>query len=747
MHPIPAARSTIDGRGPCEPDARTRPRRSASRSSTRTCRCFPTSPCSRTSPSTRSSAARSRPPPRARDARDRAGGARAARCAPAARRAASARCRSPQRQIVAICRGLAANARLLFMDEPTASLTRHEVDLLLAIVRRLKAHGVAVVFVSHRLDEVVEIAERVTVLRDGRKVGTFPAAEVDDHRLAELMTGSRIEHTVSARAASKRASPCWRCAALAARGEFEDVSFTLHARRGARPHRAARRRAHRAGAGSVRHDAGSIAARSCSMARRSRLRSNQDAIAPASPMSPRIGCRSASTCGSRSPTTSRSSRARPAGRTASGLVSPRAPERMAADWVERLDIKIAGRRRGRCRRCPAATSSASCSAKWLATKPKVLILDSPTVGVDIRNKQGIYERDPRSWRERGRRHPPDLRRDAGGLLQLPTACCTCATAGSSANSFRATSSEHDARGGGLCVGVLRAALRPHRDGAGRRRSSSPAIVFSVSSPYFLTLVQPAVDLIESLFGHDHPRRGRVRGAGVRRHRHLVRRHRLGRAVSRRPIVGDALRRAGAARPSRWPALLGIALGCINALLTYYLRVASIIVTIATIEHLLRAAHLFHRRHARSTTCRTGGRTRVVVLPRPRPPTATSSRITLPIVVMVAVVAAHPAPDDPHRGRPPDLCAGRQSRGGEPGRHRHPAASSSSSTAISASWPASPGCVQAHRVHQAVPDGDGRQRAQRAGRGDPRRRQPGRRHRHRWAACCSASCCSPCCRTG
>ena len=60
------------------------------------------------------------------------------------------------------------------MDEPTASLTRPEVNRLLAIVGRLKAQGIAVVFVSHRLDEVVEIAERVTVLRDGRKVGTYP---------------------------------------------------------------------------------------------------------------------------------------------------------------------------------------------------------------------------------------------------------------------------------------------------------------------------------------------------------------------------------------------------------------------------------------------------------------------------------------------------------------------------------------------------------------------------------------------
>jgi simple sugar transport system ATP-binding protein len=80
-----------------------------------------------------------------------------------------------------------------------SSLTRREVELLLASVRRLKALGVAVVFVSHRLEEVSEIAERVTVLRDGRKVGAFVASEVDDDRLAELMTGESIMHQVTAR--------------------------------------------------------------------------------------------------------------------------------------------------------------------------------------------------------------------------------------------------------------------------------------------------------------------------------------------------------------------------------------------------------------------------------------------------------------------------------------------------------------------------------------------------------------------
>src|SRR5262245_22868733 len=132
-----------------------------------------------------------------------------------------------QRQLVAICRGLAVNARLLVMDEPTSSLTRHEVDLLLDNVRRLKGLGVAVVFVSHRLDEVVEVAERVTVLRDGRNVGTFPASEIDDHRLAELMTGHRIEHRLAARHLEDRRAVLEVRGATRV-GEFEDVSFTLH---------------------------------------------------------------------------------------------------------------------------------------------------------------------------------------------------------------------------------------------------------------------------------------------------------------------------------------------------------------------------------------------------------------------------------------------------------------------------------------------------------------------------------------
>src|SRR5258708_9168747 len=87
------------------------------------------------------------------------------------------------RQLVAICRALAADAKLLIMDEPTASLTRHEVNALIKLVSDLKRSGICVVFVSHRLDEVLEIAERVPVLRDGANARTFAAPRPDARHL------------------------------------------------------------------------------------------------------------------------------------------------------------------------------------------------------------------------------------------------------------------------------------------------------------------------------------------------------------------------------------------------------------------------------------------------------------------------------------------------------------------------------------------------------------------------------------
>ncbi|CAG0912186.1 unnamed protein product, partial [Cyprideis torosa] len=101
-----------------------------------------------------------------------------------------------QRQIVAIARALIGNARLIFMDEPTASLTQNETDYLLEIVRTLSAEGVSIVFVSHRLAEVLDIASRVTVIRDGKLVGVYPTEGMTQAKLGELMTGTTLEYSV-----------------------------------------------------------------------------------------------------------------------------------------------------------------------------------------------------------------------------------------------------------------------------------------------------------------------------------------------------------------------------------------------------------------------------------------------------------------------------------------------------------------------------------------------------------------------
>ena len=93
------------------------------------------------------------------------------------------------KQLVAIARALAHDARLIIMDEPTTALTGREVGTLLGIIRRLKADGVAVLFVSHKLAEVLEVCEKVVVLRNGAKVAEGPASAFDASTLTRHMTG------------------------------------------------------------------------------------------------------------------------------------------------------------------------------------------------------------------------------------------------------------------------------------------------------------------------------------------------------------------------------------------------------------------------------------------------------------------------------------------------------------------------------------------------------------------------------
>src|SRR6185436_5359209 len=94
-----------------------------------------------------------------------------------------------QRQMIEIMRAVRAGGRLIAFDEPTSSLTDDEARRLFAVILRLQSDGVSIIYISHRLPEVLEIADRVAILRDGRMVGTFPIQEATEDGITRLMVG------------------------------------------------------------------------------------------------------------------------------------------------------------------------------------------------------------------------------------------------------------------------------------------------------------------------------------------------------------------------------------------------------------------------------------------------------------------------------------------------------------------------------------------------------------------------------
>jgi simple sugar transport system ATP-binding protein len=291
------------------------------------------------------------------------------------------------RQLVAIARALASDARLIFMDEPTASLTQAETDHLLAVVRTLAASGVAVVFVSHRLAEVLEVSSRVTVLRDGRLVGVFDAKDMTQSRLTELMTGRRFDQAVTAR--DVRAAPIVvETSGLTRAGEYANVNLTLRAGEivgligliGA-----GRTELAHTLFGMTRADSGAIRLTGSTIA----FASNREAIAAgvAYVSEDRLALglvQPQSIADNTVVTTLREIS------DASGLISEAKKSAAVAKAVADFAIKI-GKPEDAVSTLSGGNQQRVVLAKWLATSPKVLILDCPTVGVDVGARDGIYK--------------------------------------------------------------------------------------------------------------------------------------------------------------------------------------------------------------------------------------------------------------------------------------------------------------------------------------------------------------------
>jgi galactofuranose transport system ATP-binding protein len=295
-------------------------------------------------------------------------------------------------QMTAIARALSFDARLVVMDEPTSSLAEHEVEILLDVVRRLRADGVAVLFVSHRLDELYAVADTITVLRDGRVVADAPIRELSRYELVSRMLGRALteserrgQHVGDMRGADAptvleardlRRPPALNGASVALRaGEVVGLagllgsgrSETVRALFGADPVADGEitRSGRRVAFGSPR-DAIEAGIGFCSEDRK------------AEGIIPDLSVRENLTLALLPRLTRR------------GMVDRARQQEIVDRFVQRLGIRLASPDQ-KVSELSGGNQQKVLLARWLCTQPEVLLLDEPTRGIDVGAKQEIQE--------------------------------------------------------------------------------------------------------------------------------------------------------------------------------------------------------------------------------------------------------------------------------------------------------------------------------------------------------------------
>jgi len=138
------------------------------------------------------------------------------------------RCSLAEKQHILLARALTHDCRFLILDEPTAPLDQHESERLFEVVRHLKHRGIGIVFISHRLNEIRNICDQVTILRDGKLIDSGQMADFSDALIVEKMLGHRIEDIYPPRRTLEKADPLLQIAGLHDDQLLHDISFTLH---------------------------------------------------------------------------------------------------------------------------------------------------------------------------------------------------------------------------------------------------------------------------------------------------------------------------------------------------------------------------------------------------------------------------------------------------------------------------------------------------------------------------------------
>lgn len=292
----------------------------------------------------------------------------------------------PEQQLVEIACALGAGARVVVMDEPTASLTRREQERLFAVVRDLRSAGVGIIYISHRLEEIFALADRVTVLRDGASVGTGPVAEIDEAGLIRLMVGREVQQLYPPRE-DQTGAPLLEVEQLrCASAGVHPVSFAVRAGEIfglAGLVGAGRTELARVLFGLTPAEAGTIRLAGTEV----RITSPAEAIAHGIAYVPEDRRRHGVVL--EMPVEENVTMSVHRRLFAGGWLRRDAERVLAEGFIRELSIKTAGPG------APAGSLSGGNQqkvslARWLATKPRVLILDEPTQGVDVGAKSEIH---------------------------------------------------------------------------------------------------------------------------------------------------------------------------------------------------------------------------------------------------------------------------------------------------------------------------------------------------------------------
>lgn len=290
------------------------------------------------------------------------------------------------KHMVAIARALSIDARVVIMDEPTAALSHKEIGELYELVEQLKAQGKAILFISHKFDEIFRIADRYTVFRDGQFVGAGKLKDVRESELVNMMVGRSVDQIFPDRE-SKIGDVCFQVAGYAHPTEFEDINFTLsegeilgfYGLVGA-----GRSELMQALIGLTKPSKGvcKIDGEICV------IRSPADAISNGLAYVPEDRGKQGAVIGLpifqnvTLPSLGTTSR--------SGFLRLAKEFALADEYTKRLDLRAAALDQD-VGELSGGNQQKVVIAKWLATQPKVIILDEPTKGIDIGSKAAVHE--------------------------------------------------------------------------------------------------------------------------------------------------------------------------------------------------------------------------------------------------------------------------------------------------------------------------------------------------------------------